>query len=40
VRLEFETKDNFPELTTAYCLIIHDRIIEYNPMTGDVRKLT
>lgn len=40
VRLGFETKVIFSELTTAYCLVIHHRIIEYNPMTGDVRKLT
>ncbi|XP_011632044.1 uncharacterized protein LOC105423828 [Pogonomyrmex barbatus] len=26
--------------TTAYCLIIHDRVIEYNPLTNVVRKLT
>ena len=39
VRLEFEAQENFPEGTSAYALIIHDRIIEYNPMSGDVRKL-
>ena len=39
VRLEFEVKDNFPGITTAYCLIIHDRIVEYNPLSGDVRKI-
>ena len=39
VRLEFETQENFPTGTSAYALIIHDRIIEYNPMSGDVRKL-
>jgi hypothetical protein len=25
--------------TTAYCLILHDQIITYNPFSGDVRKL-
>ncbi len=39
VRLEIETRENFPENTSAYCLIIHDRIVEYNPLSGDVRKI-
>jgi len=40
VRLEFETKENVPANTTAYCLIIHDRVIQYNPLTNIVRKIT
>lgn len=39
VRLEFESKNNFPADTSAYCLILHDRIIEYNAVSGDVRKM-
>lgn len=39
VRIEFECKDNVPSNTTAYCLIIHDRVIEYNPLTNVVRKI-
>lgn len=39
VRIEFETTANVPDNTTAYCLIIHDRIVEYNPMEQDVRKI-
>jgi len=39
VRIEFESEYNIPENTAAYCLIIHDRIIEYNPMVGDVKKV-
>ena len=39
VRLEFESRKNFPQGTSAYCLILHDRIIEYNPVSGDVKKL-
>ncbi|XP_011858623.1 PREDICTED: uncharacterized protein LOC105556159 [Vollenhovia emeryi] len=39
VRVEFECKENVPADTTAYCLIIHDRIIEYSPLTNVVRKL-
>ncbi|XP_046431016.1 uncharacterized protein LOC124184883 [Neodiprion fabricii] len=39
IRIEFEAKNNFPTGTSAYCLILHDRIIEYNPLSGGVRKL-
>ena len=38
VRLELEANDNFPVGTTAYCRILHDRIVDYNPISGDVRK--
>lgn len=39
IRLEFETKDNVPADTSAYCLILHDRIVQYNPISGSVKKL-
>lgn len=39
VRLEFEARNNFPAGTSAYCLILHDRIVQYNPVSGDVKKL-
>jgi hypothetical protein len=39
IRLEFEAKDNFPADTSAYCLILHDRVVEYNPISGGVKKL-
>ncbi|XP_018405039.1 PREDICTED: uncharacterized protein LOC108781543 [Cyphomyrmex costatus] len=39
VRLDFELKENAPANTAAYCLIIHDRVIEYNPLTNVVRKI-
>lgn len=39
VRLEFESRDDFPDNTTAYCLILHDRIVQYNPIKGDVTKV-
>ncbi|KMQ91627.1 hypothetical protein RF55_8482 [Lasius niger] len=39
-RLEFECKENVPMNTTAYCLIIHNRVIQYNPLTNVVRKIT
>ncbi|XP_011880458.1 PREDICTED: uncharacterized protein LOC105568974 [Vollenhovia emeryi] len=40
VRLEFECKENVPTNTTAYCLIIHDRVVQYNPLPNVVRKIT
>ncbi|XP_014205403.1 uncharacterized protein LOC106637209 [Copidosoma floridanum] len=38
VRLEFESHANFHN-TSACCLILHDRIVQYSPMSGDVKKL-
>lgn len=37
IRLEFSTNKNIPKDTAAYCLIIHDKIIYYNPLTSMVR---
>lgn len=37
IKIEFETKENIPAGTSAYCLVLHDRIVEYNPMTGIVQ---
>ncbi|KYM93805.1 hypothetical protein ALC62_15594 [Cyphomyrmex costatus] len=39
IRIEFECRENIPSGTTAYCLIIHDRVIEYNPLTNVVCKI-
>ncbi|XP_057329880.1 uncharacterized protein LOC130670489 [Microplitis mediator] len=39
IRLEFESANQFPAQTSAYCLIIRDRIVEYNPMSSIVQKL-
>ncbi|XP_014486019.1 PREDICTED: uncharacterized protein LOC106750293 [Dinoponera quadriceps] len=39
VRLEFECKRDVPAKITAFCLIIHDRVVEYNPLTNVVRKI-
>ena len=39
IRLEFEAKENFPAGTSVYCLILHDRIVQYSPVSGDVQKL-
>ncbi|KAE9541025.1 hypothetical protein AGLY_004270, partial [Aphis glycines] len=35
LRIEFETDTVIPEKTAAYCLILHDQIITYNPFSGD-----
>lgn len=40
VRIEFESRENIPANMKAYCLIIHDRLVEYKPMEGDVRIIT
>ncbi|XP_015118545.1 uncharacterized protein LOC107042152 [Diachasma alloeum] len=39
IRLEFESAEIFPNSTTAYCMILHDRIIQYNPLSGGVKKM-
>jgi hypothetical protein len=39
IRLEFKSKAAFPDKTTAYCVIIHDRVVEYNPLTGEVQRV-
>lgn len=39
VKIEFKTSENIPDATSAFCLILHDRIVEYNPLTSEVRKL-
>lgn len=39
LRLEFETNTNIPKNTSAYCLILHDKIFSYNPLTKIVKQL-
>jgi hypothetical protein len=39
VRLEWETKGAVPADTAAYCLILHDAIINYQPLAGSVQIL-
>lgn len=39
VKIEFETSKSIPENTYAYCLILHERLLEYTPLTGIVRKI-
>jgi hypothetical protein len=39
VRLEFEAKQNFPDKTAAYCLLLHDSHLVYTLLTGSVKKI-
>ena len=39
VRLEIDARENFSANISEYCLIFHDRMIEYNSISGDVKKL-
>ncbi|KAJ8949942.1 hypothetical protein NQ314_008088 [Rhamnusium bicolor] len=39
MRVEFECSDNILKNTSAYCLILHDKLISYNPLTKIVRQL-
>lgn len=34
VRIEWETKTNVAANTSAYCLILHDRVVRYRPLTS------
>lgn len=38
VRLELEARENFTANTTAYCLIIHDNLIRYSPLSSIVHR--
>ncbi|KAJ8915259.1 hypothetical protein NQ315_014766 [Exocentrus adspersus] len=39
IRLEFETNKDISPNTSCYALIIHDRLVKYNPLTSSVRIL-
>lgn len=39
IRIEFELEENIPDQTTAYCLILHDTIVTYTPLTGVVKRI-
>ena len=39
VKVEIEANDGFPANTRAYCIIIHDSIIEHLPLSEIVRKV-
>lgn len=38
IKIEFQTSVNIPANTAAYCLILHDNIVTYNPLTNIVTK--
>lgn len=38
-RLEFETTKDIPDKTHAYCLVLHEQFLSYEPLTGVVRIL-
>ena len=39
IKLEIETGANVPTNTTAYCLVIHDKLFEYNPISNEINKM-
>lgn len=39
IKLDIEAAEGFPANTKAFCLIIHDRLIEYLPLSEIVRNL-
>ena len=39
VRLEFESSAQFPANTEVYCLILHDRMIQYKPISSEVKRI-
>lgn len=39
IKLEMESEEAFKKDTAVYCLILHDAIIEYEPMSGIVKKI-
>lgn len=39
VRIELQTTTDIPVNTSAYCLIINDALVQYNPLSGIVKKI-
>ena len=39
IKLEFDSHKPFADDTCAYAVIIHDRLIQYNPFSNIVRKV-
>lgn len=39
LRIEFDTSENVPADTNAFCLVLHDRVFTYNPLTKMVKQL-
>lgn len=39
LRVQFEVSKDIPDKTSAYCLILHDKMFTYNPLTKTVRQV-
>lgn len=39
IRIELQTREEIPENTTAFCMIIHDNIVTYNPYSNIVNRM-
>lgn len=39
IKIEMEFDENVPQDTSAYCLILHDKIVTYTPLTGIVKSV-
>lgn len=39
IRINLQLKNNMPAQTSAYCIIIHDNVITYNPYTNIVNRV-
>lgn len=39
IRLEMEFEEEIPANTSAYCLILHDSIVTYTPLTGIIKRV-
>lgn len=39
IRIEFQTRENIAANTAAYCLVIHDNLVSYNPYSNIVNKV-
>lgn len=37
IKIDMEFSENIPQETSAYCLILHDKIVTYTPLTGIVK---
>ncbi|KAK5647714.1 hypothetical protein RI129_003013 [Pyrocoelia pectoralis] len=39
IKLEMESRNSFEAGIVTYCLILHDALVQYSPLTGEVKKL-
>lgn len=39
IRIEFQTRENIAANTAAYCLVIHDNVVSYNPYSNIVNRI-